>query len=109
MEPKNKPTLADVDGSVPGKVQLVAIKLVDGFGEDPKMTHTYFEEDGNSDRDPWLMAEGLKRGIEDDWPEHHWAIVGNWRARYLKWVRYQKALGFLPEDAWSPAAYLDVI
>lgn len=107
MELKGKPKLADVDGTVPGKVQLLSVRLVDGLTEDPKLMATYIEE--AEDRpNPWLFAEGLKRGLEDDWPEHHWAIVGNWRARYLLWVHRQKGMGFLSEEDWSPQAYLDV-
>ena|SRR5690606_7433839 len=106
MEPNGKPTLADMDGTVPAKVQLMAIKLVDEIGNDPKMMHMYFEE--ASDRpNPWRSAEGLKRGIEGDWPEHHWEIVGNWRARYLMWVERQRALGSLSEEDWSPQAYVE--
>jgi hypothetical protein len=106
MHPRGKPTLADVDGTTLGKVQLVSLKLVEGFGESPELMHTYFEE-GAGRVDPWLQAEGLKRGIEDDWPEHYWAIVGNWRAMYLAWVRRMRGLGFLSEEDWSPSAYLE--
>lgn len=36
MTPNGKPSLADVDGTELGKVQLMSIKLVEGFGESPE-------------------------------------------------------------------------
>lgn len=107
MELTGTPTLADVDGREPGKVQLLAAPLVEDMPKRGGMTHAYFEEEEGK-RDPWLRAEGLKLSLEGDWPEHHWAIVGNWRARYLKWRRVQQGMGFLPEEAWSPEAYVDL-
>lgn len=69
--------------------------------------HNYFEEaEGKSD--PWSMAVGLKRSIEGDWPDHHWAIVGNWRARYLRWVTQMKEMGLnFSESDLSPEEYLE--
>lgn len=106
MEPKDKPTLADVDGTVPGKVQLIAVKLQENLPGRGDFLHEYFEE-ASERPNPWRSAEGLKRSIEGDWPEHHWEIVGNWRARYLAWVERQKGLGFLSEEDWSPQAYVE--
>lgn len=106
MEPKDKPSLADVNGTALGKVQLLSIKLVDEIDGGPQMMHMYFEE-ADDRPDPWRSAEGLKRSIEGDWPDHHWAIVGNWRARYLAWMQRQKGLGFLSEEDWSPQAYVE--
>lgn len=106
MEPKGKPTLTDVDGTVLGRVQLMSIRLVDPYDGTPQMMHEYIEE-ADDRPNPWAFAEGLKRGIEADWPDHHWAIVGNWRARYLMWVQRQKETGFLSEEDWSPQAYVD--
>lgn len=80
-----RPTLADIDGTVKGKAVLMSIKLVDEFDEDPEQMHTLITE-GEYDEDPWTFAMGLMRGIEKDWPDHEWAIVGNWRARYLRWA-----------------------
>lgn len=108
MQPKGKPRLADVDGRVPGKVQLLAVLLEEELPRRDGLMNMYFEE--TSERpNPWRAAEGLKRSIEGDFPEHHWEIVGNWRARYLLWVERQKELGFLSEEDWSPQAYLDCI
>lgn len=103
-----KPRLADIDGRVPGKVVLVSVKLQDELDvRKGDFQHAYFEE-GEDKADPYLRAEGLKLSLEDDWPQHEWAVVGNWRARYLQWARRQQELGFLPEEAWSPQAYLDL-
>lgn len=103
---KGKPTLVDVDGRELGKVQLVSIKLVEGFDDETQQHYAYFEEEPGKD-DPYLRAEGLKLSIEDDWPEHYWAIIGNWRARYLQWVRtLQQRMPFLGEEAWTPEAYI---
>lgn len=44
MKPRGKPTLADVDGTAPGRVQLVSIKLVDPWESDPQVRHEYIEE-----------------------------------------------------------------
>lgn len=80
----DKPTLADVDGTVPGRAVLMSIKVVDTLDEDPEQMHTdLVETEGQPD--PWTWALGLMRSMEDDWPVHEWAIVGNWRARYLRW------------------------
>lgn len=106
VELKGKPSLAEVDAREPGKVQLISIKLVDGFDEDPQQMYTLIEEGEDIERDPWLMAEGLMRSMEDDWPDHYWAIVGNWRAHYLRWRRFQRRMGPLREDDWSPESYL---
>jgi hypothetical protein len=101
------PTLADIDGRVPGRVQLVSIALREEVTpKDGSFMHSYFEEE-EGQADPYLRAEGLMRSIEDDWPDSEWAIIGNWRARYLRWVRLQKGMGFLPEESWSPQAFLD--
>lgn len=105
--PKRNPRLADIDGRVPGKVVLVSVVLQDEL--DPRkgdFQHAYFEE-GEDKADPYLRAEGLKLSLENDWPDHEWVIVGNHRAQYLRWVRLQKGMGFLSEEAWSPQAYLD--
>jgi hypothetical protein len=101
---KSKPTLKDVDGRVPGRVQLVSIRLDE---DDPKQMCTFFEEESGK-RDPYLRAEGLMRSLEDDWPEHEWAMIGNWRARYLLWAWNMENMGLdFGEDALSPQAYLD--
>jgi hypothetical protein len=94
-----KPTLADVDGTVKGKVQLMSIRLREN---NPEQYATYIEE-GMYDDDPWTFAVGLMRGIEMDWPDHEWAIVGNWRARYLRWAATMPS--FLP-GPHTPEAYL---
>jgi hypothetical protein len=99
---RERPTLADVDGTVKGKVQLMSVKLVDGLSHDTEHMCTYIEE-GEYDEDPWTFAMGLMRGIEKDWPDHEWAIVGNWRARYLRWAATMPA--FLP-GPHTPEAYL---
>lgn len=78
-----RPTLADVDGTVPGKAMLMSVKLDE---DEPGQMCTIFVEEPDAPADPWTWAEGLMRGIEDDWPDHEWAIVGNWRARYLRWA-----------------------
>jgi hypothetical protein len=106
VQPKGKPTLADVDGTIPGKVQLLAVLLEEDLPNRGGLMNTYVEE-ADGQPNPWLFAEGLKRGIERDWPDHQWAIVGNWRAHYLMWVQRQKDLGFLSEEDWSPQAYVD--
>ena len=107
MEPNGKPSLKDVDGTEPGKVQLMSIKLVDGSDSEAGQMRSYSEE-GDAEVDPWTLAEGLKRSVEGDWPEHYWAIVGNWRAHYLKWARTMKTMGVdFGEDALSPQEYLD--
>ena len=104
MRPKGKPTLADVDGTEPGKVMLVAVRLVPTREQEPVPMYRYFEE-GPDDMNPWATAEGVLESIEEAWPkEIHWAIVGNWRARYLAWNWGQR--GFIPKDALSPEAYL---
>lgn len=103
MLTKGRPALADIDGTVPGKAMLMSIKLVDSLdGEDPEQMHTFFEEK-EGDPDPWTFALGLKAGIEDDWPDHEWAIVANWRARYLRWAYTMPA--FLP-GPHTPEEYL---
>lgn len=107
MEPLKKPILRDIDGTVPGKVQLVCIRLAEELPRRDDYMHTYFEEKLGDERDPWLRAEGLYESLKKDWPEHEWAIVGNWRARYLVWRRHQQSMGFLSEKDWTPQAYLD--
>lgn len=97
-----RPTLKDIDGTVLGKVQLMSIKLVDDFDEDPEQMHTFIEE-GMHDEDPWTFAMGLMRGIEKDWPGHEWAIVGNWRARYLRWAHTMRSWITAPH---TPEDYL---
>jgi hypothetical protein len=97
-----RPRLADIDGTVKGRVQLMSIKLVDEL-EDPEQMHTPITE-GDHDEDPWTFAMGLMRGIEMDWPDHEWAIVGNWRARYLRWAT--TLVQWLPDADTSPVAYL---
>lgn len=81
----DRPTLKDIDGSVKGRVMLMSIKIVDPFTEEPEPLYEFIEE-GDHDEDPWTFALGLQRGIEKDWSDREWSIVGNWRARYLRWA-----------------------
>lgn len=97
----DKPTLADVDGTVPGKAMLMSVRLDE---DNPGQMCTIFEEGPDDPVDPWTRAEGLMRGIEADWPEHEWAIVGNWRAKYLRWAHTMPA--FLP-GPHTPQEYLE--
>lgn len=97
-----RPTLKDIDGTVPGKVQLMSVKLVDDMFDEPELMATPIYE-GDHDKDPWTFAMGLMRGIEQDWPDHEWAIVGNWRARYLRWAHTMPS--FLP-GPHTPEDYL---
>lgn len=100
----DKPTLADVDGSVKGRAVLMSIKVGDTLDEDPEQMHTDLVEDEKHD-DPWGWALILMRSMEDDWPDHEWAIVGNWRARYLRWV--QQMLTVIPGGGHTPEQYLE--
>lgn len=101
MRSNSGPTLADVDGTDPGRVQ---VELADLTGERPEVLRTYYFEEKSGEADPWLRAEMLKRDIEDDWPGCHWEFVGNWRARYLDWARRFEEWGF--DGDHSPQEYL---
>lgn len=105
MEPLKKPRLKDIDGTEPGKVQLVSITLAEELPKRDGFMHSYFEEGPDDKYDPWLMAEGLHESIKKDFPEHHFAIVGNWRARYLAWNRRMEEIG-ISEENRTPQAYL---
>lgn len=100
----DRPKLSDIDGTVKGRVMLVSIKIVDPFHEDPEPLYEDIAE-GDHDEDPWTFALGLQRGIERDWPGREWSIVGNWRARYLRWV--QQMQHTFPGEH-TPADYLDL-
>jgi hypothetical protein len=81
----DQPTLEAIDGRVLGRVMLMSIRIVDPAYEEPEPLYEDITE-GDHDEDPWTFALGLQRGIERDFPDREWAIVGNWRARYLRWV-----------------------
>lgn len=103
-----KPTLADVDGREPGRAFLLSIKTGDPFKESPDQMYECFEEADGDKYDPIRTAEGLKLSIEGDFPNRHWAIVGNHRAHYLAWRRRMDEMGLgFSEERLSPQAYLD--
>lgn len=97
----DKPTLADVDGTVPGRAMLLCIRLDE---DRPDQMYNLFEETPDAPADPWTFAEGLMRSIEGDFPEHEWAIVGNWRAKYLRWELQMKRT--IPGE-FTPQEYLE--
>jgi hypothetical protein len=104
MITEGRPLLKDVDGTVKGAVMLMSIRVVDPFTDDPQQLHEYIAE-GDHDEDPWTFALGFREGIKKDWPGHEWAIVGNWRARYLRWAHTMAWT--LGEGTYSPEEYIE--
>lgn len=97
----DKPTLADIDGTVPGRAVLMSART-DSDNSEP-MAETRDEQPGDT-YDPWTTLEGLQRSIEADFPDRGWAIVGNWRARYLRWAHTMQFI--IPGDH-TPQDYLE--
>lgn len=97
------PTLADVDGTTPARAALLCIRL-DPY--DPEQMHTIFVEGEGECTDPWASAERLQSSLASDWPEHVWTIVGNERARFLRWKDGMDQLLGGPN---TPQEYLDAI
>lgn len=107
---RNKPTLADVDGTTTGKAALVMINLDDEYGETghQSLMRADFDDlflDGKPGpiKQCWALWEATK----EDWPHHHATVVANHRAEYLEWIDRQRAL--LGEDTdVSPEFYVSL-
>lgn len=92
-------TLADVDGTIPGRAILVSLKL-------DYDTNPYFDvnvEGQHGCTDPFATCERTLLAIGDDFPDHVHTMVGNERAKYLAWKR---RLGSMFSGDHSPAEYL---
>ncbi|MEW9530672.1 hypothetical protein [Microbispora sp. NPDC049125] len=100
---KKKITLEDVDGTVPGRAALVSMDLANPGGRNGgPMYHDFVEGEG-SDHDPILRAQALQESIEDDWPNHTYAVLYNARAQYLATARQMREIGF---ENYTPQEYL---
>lgn len=98
-----KITLADVDGTIPGRAALVSLKL------DQDDTNSFFDvhiEGQDGCTDPFASCDQVRRAIGDDFPEHVHTTVGNDRAHYLVWQRRMD--DHIGGDN-SPAKYVDVM
>ena len=93
-------TLADVDGTIPGRAALVSLRL--DIKDSKTMTDVVIEGEYGC-TDPFESCDRLRLAIGDDFPDHVHTTVGNERARYLAWKRRMDEL--LGGDN-SPAAYL---
>jgi len=104
--PKQKITLKDIDGTVPGRAALVSMNLNTMFDSDngkPPQWAGYVEGEFSCDN-PIEMAWALWESIKDDHPDHVPAVLSNERAKYLRWVALM--VGILDTEA-TFQEYLD--
>lgn len=100
-------TLADVDGTIPGKAALVIINLDDPWGEE---TGSLMRDDSDEERspDPVISCWNMWRATKSDWPKHTATVVANPRASYLRWkIGMQEDLGIT--NSTTPQDYIDIM
>lgn len=100
-----KITLADVDGTIPGRAALVSINL-DRMDDEGPM-YAQFVEGEYDCTSPWHSAEGIWQSVKDDFPGHTKAIIVNERANYLRSARQLKEMFGFEETPEEYLGHLD--
>jgi hypothetical protein len=85
-------TLADVDGTIPGKAGSLMRN----------------DSDEELHPDPITSCWNMWRATKSDWPKHTATVVANPRASYLRWkIGMQEDLGIT--NSTTPQDYIDIM
>ncbi len=94
-------TLADVDGTIPGRAVLVVLDLTDPASQ---TVQTDFTE-GRDGEDPTAAARSLQKAVRAQMPDCAVAILCNPRAKYIEWKLGMRSWG---RNDFEPERYLEI-
>lgn len=99
-------TLADVDGTIPGRAVLIIVDL-----DDPYATNSLMREDFVEGKygctDPVDSCHRLWNGTKMDWPGYSHTVIATPRASYLNWQWLMRENLGITEHI-SPEDYLKI-